>query len=222
MGIEIDKVSGNNIAQDLAAINKINAEIKKTEATKKNEQTDAIKNAKEQKKEDLEAHLDTYNKHKVSNSIEQQIKEQKAKIEELSKNLEGIRDEYNKTGKARDEARASRYKSERDLFKKEVSERGLKRLFYEWRMKHLQKKDDEEIRQTFNTYHEDYDTAAIERKLAEKDYDIADAEAFAAIRAHTNADIDYLTGLWSKQDAYWDLAKMQQRLMLAKHMEDFR
>lgn len=222
MGIEIDKVSGNNIAQDMAAVNKINAEIKKTEAVKKNEQTDAIKKAKEKKEEDAKAHLDTYNKHKVSNSIEEQIKEQKAKIEELSKNLEGIRDEYNKTGKARDEARVARYKAERDLFHKEVSERGFKRLFYEWRMKHLAKKDDEEIRQTFNTYHEDYDTAAIERKMAEKDYDMADADAFAAIRAHTRADIDYLSGLWSKQDAYWNLAKMQQRLILAKHMEDFK
>ena len=218
MGIEIDKVSGNNVAQDLAAVNRLSAEIKKTEATKKSEQTDAIN----KEKEDKEPRLDTYQKNRVSNSIEQQIKEQKAKIEELNKNLEGIKENYIETSKKEDLARTERFKKERDLYQKEVSERGLKRLFYEWRMKHIQKKDDEEIKQTYNTYYNDYDEATAAKKLAERDYDMADAEAFAAIRAHTKADIDYIGNLWTQQDAYWDLAHMQRRLMLAKHIERMR
>lgn len=222
MGIEIDKVSGNNVAQELAAINKNSAEVKKTEAKKKAEQTDAIKKAKaENEKKKSEVLIDTYRQsNRVSNSIEAQIKEQQAKIDEISKNLEGIKENYFSTDKAEDKARAERRMKENELYAKEKSERSLKRLFYEWRMKHIQKKDNKEIEQTYNTYYDDYDSAQIERKLAEKDYDIADADAFAAIKAHTRADIDYTAALWQRSSAYWDLASMQRRLMLARHIEN--
>ena len=224
MGIEIDKVSGNNVAQDLAAINKTSAEVKKTEAQKKAEQTEAIKKAKEEnEKKKNEVLLDTYKRSNVvSNSIEQQIKEQEAKIAEISKNLEGIRENYYATDKAEDSARAERRLKEEELFAKEKSERSLKRLFYEWRMKHIQKKDDKEIEQTYNTYYDDYDTAKMAKRMAEKDYDIADADAFAAIRAHNRADVDFTAGLWKQSDAYWDLAAMHRRLMLARHIENMK
>ncbi|MCR5266225.1 MAG: hypothetical protein K6E29_06490 [Cyanobacteria bacterium RUI128] len=220
MGIEIDKVSGNNTAQDLLAITRLNADVKRTENTQKTEQEDAINKASKQ--DDKKAHLDTYKKSTVTNSIEQQIKEQQAKIDEISKNLEGLKEAYTTTDKAKDTAIAARYKAGTELHQKEVSENGLKRLFYEWRMKHLRQKEDEMIDRTFKTYYSQYDDAMGVRKHASKFYDIAEAEAFAAIRAHTFADIDYMTALWSKQDAYWQLAKMQMRLIWARHVENSR
>ena len=45
MGIEIEKVSGNSTAQDLLTITRLNAEVKKTEATKKTEQENEINGA---------------------------------------------------------------------------------------------------------------------------------------------------------------------------------
>lgn len=218
MGIEIDKVSGNNTSQDLLALTRLSADVRKTEATKKTEQENEI-NGAAKKENAKETHLDTYKKSTVTNSIEQQIKEQQAKIDEISKNLEGLKETYKTTDQAKDAAIASRYKAGFELHQKEISENGLKRLFYEWRMKHLRQKEDEMIDRTFRTYYSKYDDAMGVRRHASKFYDMAEAEAFAAIRAYRNADIDYMVGLWSKRDAYWQLAKMQMRLIWARHVE---
>ena len=155
----------------------------------------------------------------VSDTIEQQIKEQKAKIDEISKNLEVLRAEYTDAAEKEDEARAERRIKARELYKKEVSEGSLKRLFNSWRSKYLANQSDKKIESQYNTYNLDYDTAVQERMDADKDYDLSDVDAYAAIMASNSADAAFLGGLWNKRDAYWDLAKMQQNLGFAKAVE---
>ena len=216
MGIDVERVSGaSNVAREIAEMNKISSQIQKTEEEKKKE-----KIAKQQeKKEDPDAHLDTYNKHKVSNSIEQQIKEQKAKIDELSNNLKGIKQEYLETGAAEDAARKVRAQKERDLYKKEISEHSLQRLFKNWKAKYFATKDNAKLAEGYHSSQANYDAALDERIIAEKNYDMADADAFSAIAKHNSADAAYLGGLWRKEDAYWDLARLQRNYMVAKIRE---
>ncbi len=214
MGIEIDKYNGKNVPQELVDIYRLRSEI--SEGVRK---TNEEKTEKAKSEANPEAHLDTYKKNVVSNSIEQQIKEQEAKIKEINDNLNVLREEYYDTRDKEDAARAERSIKARELYQKEISESSLKRMFTNWRKKYLNNKTDKSIEKEYNLSNLDYDTAMEERILADKDYDISDTEAYAAINAHNHADAQFLGGLWSKQDAYWDLAKMQQRLAVAKFME---
>ncbi len=216
MGIDVERVSsGSNIAREMAEMNKISSQIQKTEEEKKKE-----KIAKQQeKKETPEAHLDTYKKHTVSNSIEQQIKEQRAKIEELSNNLKGIKEDYDTTAAKESAARKVRYQKERDLYKKEISEHSLQRLFQNWKKKYLANKTNNALEEGYMSSEANLDAATSERIIAERDYDMADADAFSAIAKHNSADAAYLSDLWRKEDAYWDLARLQQNFMVAKIRE---
>lgn len=216
MGIDVERVSGaSNVAREIAEMNKISSQIQKTEEEKKKD-----KIAKQQeKKEAPDAHLDTYKKNTVSNSIEQQIKAQKAKIEELSNNLKGIKQEYQETGAAEDAARKLRAEKERDLYKKEISEHSLQRLFKSWKAKYFATKDNAKLEDGYHASEANYDAALEERIHAERDYDMADADAFSAICKHNSADAAYISGLWSKESAYWDLARLQRNYMVAKIKE---
>ena len=216
MGLEIDRVSGLNTSRDLAEITKLNAQVNKTDEEKKKERIAQ----QQEKKEAIEAHLDTYKKHAVSNAIEEQIKEQRAKIEELSKNLEGLEEEYYSTQKKADTARAERRNKYNELHQKQISERSLKRLFSSWRTKYLANKDNSDIQTQYRLSNKKYDSAGDARIHAERDYNIADADAFSAIADYNSADSAYLGGLWNKEDAYWDLARMQRNLMVARYQEN--
>lgn len=214
MGLEIDKYNGRNIPQEMIDVYKIKNEMNE-EVRKAAEK----KTAKADEKKNQDVKVDSYNKNLVSNTIEQQIKEQEAKIKEINENLEGLRKEYYETGDAEDAARTERYLKSRELYQKEISERSLKRLFNSWRMKYLKDKTDEAVEREYNLSNLDYDSAIEERILADKNYNISDSEAFSAIMKHNKADAAFLGGLWRKQDAYWDLAKMHQRLGIAKMQE---
>ena len=214
MGMEIDKISNGQTPKELLEIQRLNAEKLKTKDVKEDKKA-------EQKKGGEEVKLDTYNKHAVSDSIEKQIAEQKAKIEEMSKNLEGLREDYNKTAKAEKEARTERYLKERERYYKEVKKRSLFRIFEDWRERYLRRKEDEAIKRFYGTSYFKYETALDDQKMAEKAYDLADIAAFEAIHAHNLADAHYLGGLWVQRDAYWDLASMHRRLMVAKIRESY-
>ena len=211
MGLEIDKINGGQSAKELAELQRLNNEKSKAREVKETKKAD--------KQEGPDAHLDTYNKHKVSDSIEAQIKQQEAKIKEMSEKLDGLREEYSKTSQAERIARLEKWGKETEKYQKELSKRSLFRIFSEWRAKYLRKKEDEAIKRFYNTSYFKYETALDEHKLAEKEYDIADMAAYEAIRAHNIADAHYLGGLWVQQDAYWDLAHMQRRLAIAKLRE---
>ncbi|GEM_PF-6224161 len=216
MGVEIDKYNSTNNAQELAEIYRLQQEG--------NKNTDKVNNQKVEEKPDTtkkqKANLDTYVKSSaVSDSIEQQIKEQKEKIAEISKNLEGLQDDYYNTLETENSARADRAKKERDLYQKEVSERSLKRIFQNWQRKHTMEPTDKEVLGEFQTHRTDYNTASDEERAAQKAYNLSDTAAYSAISDHNSADSAYLSGLWSKEDAYWDLAKMQQRYAFAKMKE---
>ena len=213
MGLEIDKYNGRNVPQELVEIYKLKQDIK-DDVQKTNKKK--LDESKEQKEKVL---LDTYKRSLVSDSIEQQIKEQEAKIKEINENLEGLRDEYYETLEKEHDARYERLLKERELYQKEVSEGSLKRIFLNWRKKYIQNQKDKEIADEYRIHHADYDTASEERIDADKAYDIADTDAYSAISAHNSADTAFLGGLWSKQDAYWDLAKMKQRYAFAKMRE---
>ncbi len=214
MGMEIDKISNGQTPKELLEIQRLNAEKLKTKEVKEDKKA-------EQKKGNNEVKLDTYNKHAVSDSIEKQIAEQKAKIEEMSKNLEGLREEYAQTAKAEKEARTERYLKERERYQKEVQKRSLFRIFADWRERYLRRKEDEAIKRFYGTSYFKYETALDDHKMAEKAYDLADIAAYEAIHAHNIADAHYLSGLWVQQDAYWDLARMHRRLMVAKIREGY-
>lgn len=214
MGIEVEKVAnGTRTPAELAEMQRLNA------AQRIKAQTNAIKANEKDKKAVPDAHLDIYRRQAVSETIEQQIKQQEAKIKELSKNLEGLREDYAETAKAEDEARAERYAKQLAQHQKEVTERSLKRIFADWREKFLRDKEDTTIKRYYHSANGNYENAIDERKLAEKAYDIADAAAFDAISKHNKADAQYLGALWVQQDAYWDLAHMQRRLGIAKLRE---
>ena len=155
----------------------------------------------------------------VSNSIEKQIKEQEAKIKEINENLAVLRENYSETSDAEDAARTERYLKERERYRKEVSENSLKRLFASWTKKYRANESDKSILKEYNASSADYETAAEERKSADIAYDLADTEAYDAIMAHNSASNQFISGLWGKRDAYWDLAKMQRRLAIAKLSE---
>jgi len=214
MGLEIDKYNGINSQQELIQFCKLNSDEK--EKIKKINRQKAVDKTNDNINKST---FDLYKKHVVSDSIEQQIKEQQAKIKEINENLDGLREEYYKTSKKEEEAIFEKQLKARELYQKEISESGLKRMYENWRKKYMADRDDEKVKDKYNHYHIDYDDAVAERKLADKDYDIADADAFAAIAEHNSADTDFLVGLWRMQDAYWDLAKMQQRYSFAKLRE---
>ncbi len=211
MGMEIEKIGSGYTPKELQEIQRLSAEKTKNQEVKEN--------AKAEKKENPEAHLDTYKKNAVSDSIEKQIAEQKAKIEEMNKNLEGLREEYKATAQAEKEARIERYAKERERYHKELSKRSLFRIFADWKERYLRRKEDQAIRRFYGTSYFKYETALDEHRMAEKAYDLADLAAFDAIHAHNVADAHYLSGLWLQQDAYWDLAHMQRRLAIAKLRE---
>ena len=214
MGIEINKYDGRNTPQELIDIYRLKSEI--NEEVRKTAESKA---SKKDEGNDSENRIDTYKKQLVSNTIEQQIKEQQAKIDEISKNLEVLRAEYTEAAEKEDEARTERMIKARELHKKELSESSLRRIFNNWRLKHLANKTDKTIESEYSTSNADYDSAMEERILADRDYDLSDTEAYSAIMASNSADAAFLGGLWNKRDAYWDLAKMQQRLSFAKAME---
>lgn len=215
MGLEINKYNGVNSQNELIELYKLNSDEK--EKMKKINQQKAVNKTDENINKST---FDTYKKNVVSDSIEKQIQEQKAKIKEISENLDGLREEYYKTAEEENKARLERQTKARELYQKEVSESGLKRMYENWRKKYLADKTDKTIEKKYNGYHTDYDTAIEERILADKDYDIADADAFAAISEHTSADTAFLGGLWKKEDAYFDLARLQQRYSYAKLREN--
>lgn len=220
MGLEIDKISGSTTSQkELIEIMRLNAEkVAKEEEIKKQEE--ARKKELQAKKKDLDEHLDVYRKsNTVSNSIEQQIKEQEAKIKEINKNLDLLRETYKETEAIEDEARSIRYKKERELYRKEVSENSLKRLFASWAKKYQANENDKSILKEYNSADAKYSSAVEERMSADVAYDMADADAFEAIMAHNSASAQFISGLWGKRDAYWDLARMQRRLGIAKLQE---
>ncbi len=209
MGLEIDKINGNRSTQELAEMYKLNAQKSNTKK---------VQNEDLEQKE--ETKLDTYDKHKVSNSIEKQIQAQEAKIKELSKNLEGLREEYATTAKAEHEARMERYQKEILRHQKEVSENILKRIFFGWKAKLLNAKRDAIIDGYYRSSYKDFELATDAKKVAMRDYDLADVAAYEAIHAHNIADAHYLTGLWIQQDAYWDLLHLQRRKMIARMREN--
>ncbi|MCM1265598.1 MAG: hypothetical protein NC200_05300 [Candidatus Gastranaerophilales bacterium] len=213
MGLEINKLSDSTyIQKELTEINKLNTESAKN--VEEDNQTS------KQEKTDKDEHLDTYRKSSVvSNSIEKQIKEQEAKIKEINENLAVLRENYNETSEAEDVARSVRYQKERERYRKEVSENSLKRLFANWTRKYKANETDKSILKEYNSASSDYETAAEERRSADIAYDLADTEAFDAIAAHNSASAQFISGLWGKRDAYWDLAKMQRRLSIAKIQE---
>lgn len=214
MGMEVNKINGSLSSAELTRINQLQAEDK-------NEQKiDYNKNIKKEDLKEENNKIDSYSKHPVTDSIEKQIKEQKAKIEELQKNLDGLRDEYNTTRKAEHEARKERYAKEIEQHQKRVSENILKRLFFGWKLKFLKNKEDAAIKRFYKTSYFDYEMAGDETKNAEKAYDIADIAAYDAIHAHNIADAHYLSGLWIQQDAYWDLASLYRRKMIAMSLEN--
>ena len=213
MGLEIDKYNGRNTPQELVDIYRINNEIKK--GVQKSTQA---QNAKQQE-ESPEAHLDTYKKHAVSNSIEKQIKEQEAKIKELNENLAEIKEIYDSAWDDKKAAVMEKSLKARELYQKEITESSLKRMFSNWRKKYLADKTDEAIEKEYNLSNMDYESAIEESRLAGLDYDLAEDDAIAAMRKYNSADTDYLIGLWNKRDAYWDLAKMYQNLGIAKIRE---
>lgn len=220
MGLEIDKISGSVYSQkELIEIHRLNAEkIAKEEEIRKQEELK--KKELEAKKNDKDEHLDVYRKSSsVSNSIEQQIKEQEAKIKEINKNLDMLRETYKETAAAEDEARSLRYKKERELYRREVSENSLKRLFASWAKKYQANENDKSILEEYNSANSKYSSAIDDRKSADIAYDMADADAFEAIMAHNSASAQFISGLWGKRDAYWDLARMQRRLGVAKLQE---
>lgn len=220
MGMEIDSnYNSNNSAQELAEIYRLQREGKNN-VDKTNSQTQQVNDNQDKKKK--ETHLDTYNKSSaVSDSIEQQIKEQKEKIAEISKNLEGLRDDYYNTLDEQNKARTNRATKERELYRKEVSERSLKRIFQNWRKKFLSNQDDKEISGQYQEHMNNYDTASDEEKAANKAYDLAKTDAYTAISNHNSADTAFLGGLWSKEDAYWDLLKLDQQYAYAKMRESY-
>ena len=220
MGLEIDKVFGSGTSQkELIEIMRLNAEkVAKEEEIKKQEE--ARKKELQAKKNNGDDNFDVYRKsNAVANSIEQQIKEQEAKIKEINKNLDLLREEYKETKALEDEARSIRYKKERELYRKEVSENSLKRLFASWAKKYQANENDKSILKEYNSANSDYSSAVEERAAADVAYDMADTEAFDAIAAHNAASTQFITGLWGKRDAYWDLARMQRRLGIAKLQE---
>lgn len=214
MGLEINKYDGRNTPQELIDLYKVKSEI--NEGVRKTAQA---KSEKEEDSVDPDKNLDTYKKNLVSNTIEQQIKEQQAKIDRISKDLEVLKAEYIEAEEKEEAARIERRIKARELYQKEVSEGSLKRIFENWRRKYMADKTNEELEGEYNTSNLDYDSAMEARIKADKDYDLSDTEAYSAIMASNRADIDFLGGLWNKRDAYWDLAKMQQRLGLARAME---
>ena len=203
MSIDVNKLSlSTNVPKELTEINRLNSEPIKEEETEENTDEVAKKQEKKSDSKDYEKNMDTYKKSTVvSNSIEQQIQEQKAKI---------------------DEARSLRYQKERDLYRKEVAENSLKRIFANWTKKFNADKTDKSIQKQYNSSNLKYKNADIERIAADKEYDIADADAYDAIQEHNASSAQLLSGLWGKRDAYWDLAKMQQRLAFAKLNENLR
>ncbi len=215
MGIEIDKYNGRNTPQELVDIYRINSEIKKSV-----QKTNSAQKSQPKEEENPEAHLDTYKKHAVSNSIEKQIKEQEAKIKELNENLEGLKETYNSAWDDKRSAILEKNAKARELYKKEISESSIKRMFSNWRKKYLANKDDAATEKEYNMSNLSYADAIEASRLAGLDYDTADDEAVKAMKAYSSADIDYTVGLWNKRDAYWDLAKMYQNLGFAKMRED--
>lgn len=224
MSIDVNKLSlSTNIPKELTEINRLNSEPIKEEETEENTDEVAKKQEKKSDSKDYEKNMDTYKKSTVvSNSIEQQIQEQKAKIDEINKNLAVLRENYSETGDAEDDARSLRYQKERDLYRKEVAENSLKRIFANWTKKFNADKTDKSIQKQYNSSNLKYKNADIERIAADKEYDIADADAYDAIQEHNASSAQLLSGLWGKRDAYWDLAKMQQRLAFAKLNENLR
>ena len=212
MGIKIEKIGTSS--SELAEMQRINSENLKTKEAK-----EPAKPENAEAKKEGEVKLDAYNKHTVSDSIEKQINEQKAKIEELQKNLEGLREDYNVTSKALDEARKERYVKELSRHQKEVSEHSLMRLFHDWKAKFLRDREDQAIRRFYRTSYFNHETALDEARKAEIAYDIADMARFEAMAAHNRAFGHYLGGLWVQRDAYWDLAALQRRHALAKLQE---
>ena len=132
-----------------------------------------------------------------------------------------MREDYYKTLEEEHDKRYERNLKERELYQKEVSENSLKRMFLSWRKKYINNQKDKEIADEYRVHHADYDSAMEERMLADKDYDMADADAYKAISAHNSADTAFLGGLWNKEDAYWDLIKMKQRYAFAKMREHY-
>lgn len=220
MGLEINKLSDSTyIAKELSEINRLNSETVDETSNEEKAQNTSIQN----KKEDKDEHLDVYKKSSVvSNSIEKQIKEQEAKIKEINENLAVLRENYSETSDAEDAARTERYLKERERYRKEVAENSLKRIFANWTKKYRANESDKSILKEYNASSADYETAAEERKSADIAYDLADTEAYDAIMAHNSASNQFISGLWGKRDAYWDLAKMQQRLAFAKLNENLR
>ena len=209
MGMEIEKINSGRSAQELAEMQRLNSQKNNTQK---------VKDENLEKKEGTK--IDTYDKHKVSNSIELQIQQQESKIKELSKNLEGLREEYAATGKAEHEARKERYAKELAQHQKEVSENILKRIFFGWKAKLLRAKQDAIIDGYYRSSYKDFELATDAKKAAMKDYNLADIAAYEAIHAHSVADAHYLTGLWIQQDAYWDLLHLQRRKMIARMREN--
>jgi hypothetical protein len=216
MGIEINKLSNSSYVQkELTEINKLNST-----SVEKDEEENSEKTTDKKTGDKKTENLDTYKKSStVSNSIEQQIKEQEAKIKEINENLAVLRESYNETGEAEDAARSERYLKERERYQKELSENSLKRIFASWTKKYKANESDTSILKNYNATNTKYETAIDERKSADEAYDLADTEAYEAIQAHNSSSAQFISGLWGKRDAYWDLAKMQRRLAVAKLKE---
>ncbi|MCD8377939.1 MAG: hypothetical protein LUB59_04030 [Candidatus Gastranaerophilales bacterium] len=236
MGIDIDKLSQNTyVPYELTEISRLNSKKVSAEEAEEAYATSAAarqtmsaeptsaaaKKTDKNKQSNGEENIDTYKKNNVvSNSIEQQIQEQEAKIKEINKNLAVLRENYSETGDAEDDARSIRYQKSRDLHTKELSENSLKRIFASWTKKYSANENDESILKEYNLSSSNFDDATVERILADKAYDVADADAIDAISAHNSSSSQLISGLWGKRDAYWDLAKMQRRLAFAKLKEN--
>jgi len=222
MSIDIDKLSLNTyVPKELTEINRLNSQSVKAEEEPEEDDKTVKNQDKKADNKNEEKNIDTYRKSNVvSNSIEEQIKEQEAKIKEINKNLEVLRDNYSETGDAEDDARSLRYEKERDLYRKEVTENSLKRILASWTKKFNADKTDESIKKQYDASDLKYENADIERIAADEAYDIADTDAYDAIQAHNSSSSQYLSGLWGKRDAYWDLASMQRRLAIAKLKEN--
>lgn len=211
MGIDIDKLSMSSyVPKELSEINKLSSKSVETESEAENV---SIKNQDEN-------NTDTYKKSSpVTDSIERQIKEQEAKIKEISDNLAVLLENYNETAASEDDARTLRYQKSRDLHGKELTENSLKSVYEDWTAQYNADKTDSSIKKEYALSNMEYEDANLERIEADKAYDIADTDAYEKIQAHNVSSSQYLMGLSGKRNAYYDLASLQRSLGIAKIKE---
>ena len=170
----------------------------------------------ENKKRDKEEHLDTFKKSgAMTDSIEEQIRQQRAKIQELSESLALLQDDYDEKRDAKYCAINEKYKAKMDKKHSDAQKNYLNRM-----MKNLFEKNiyGTDFTKNYDRINRDLKESTLENQNFEDIYNQSVENSYLANKEYNSVHADYLGKLWVKDDACYDLLRLQKFLMIANCM----